>query len=92
MELATSILQQGLVFLFTYTTTLVVLSRPEQPLERRTVWDGLQDLFEFTRTRFARRKVQLMIARQCPRNRLSDETWRRLIHVHMINAVPHRRM
>ena len=92
MELATTILQQGLVFLFTYTTTLVVLSRPEQPLERRSVWDGLQELLEPARARFARRDFEPTIARQCSRSRLSDETWRRLMHVHMINAVPHRRM
>ena len=87
MELAIAMLQQGLVFLFTFTATLVILSERNNRAEERSVWYGLRNLVEMISGR-----VDPPDEIPPPRDRLSDETWRRLLQVHMINAAPERRM
>ena len=87
MELGIAILQQGLVFLFTFTVTLEILSAPNNRWEKRSVWRGIRNLVEMISGR-----VDPPVEHAPPRHRLSDETWRRLLQVHMINAAPDRRM
>ncbi len=86
MELGIAMLQQGLVFLFTFTATLVILSKPNNRAEERSVWYGLRNLVEMISGR-----ADPPDENRPPRDCLSDETWLRVLQVHMINAAPDRR-
>ena len=95
MELCIATLQQGLVFLFTFTTTLVILWEPNNRAEERSVWYGLRNLVEVISARLVEMisvRVDAPDETPTPRDRLSDETWQRVLQVHMINAAPGRRM
>ena len=87
MEMALTVLQQGLVFLFTFTATLVVISKPDGCGEAPTIRDRLRDLIAAIR-----RKIEPPPAKKRREGRLSDETWQRVLRVHMINAQSYRRM
>ncbi len=87
MTLGIEILQQGLVFLFTFTVTLVALSETGNLVEGRSIRDVLRNLMDTIR-----RKVEPSHEIPRPLGRLSDETWQRVLRFHMINAAPYRRM
>jgi hypothetical protein len=56
-------------------------------MEGRSIRDVLRNLMDTIR-----RKVEPLHEIPQPLGRLSDETWRRVLLVHMINAAPDRRM
>ena len=95
MALGIEIPQQGLVFLFTFTVTLVILSDPNFRGDARSVWRGVRSLMEMISGAVAEMisgRIDPPVENSPPRDRLSDETWRRVLQVHMINATPDRRM
>ena len=87
MELTVVMVQQGLLFLFTFTSTLAILSTPNNSAEERSSWFGLRNLLEKISGR-----ADLPNEIRPPQDRLSHETWLRVMQVHMINAAPDRRM
>ena len=94
MELGIATLQPGLVFLWTFTTTLAILWEPNNRVER-SVWYGLRNLVKVISARLVEMisvRVDAPDETPTPRDRLSDETWQRVLQVHMINAAPSRRM
>ena len=95
MELVVAVVQQGLVFLFTFTSTLVILSKLNNRAEEWSGWFGLRSLLENISDKVLEKisgRLDLPDEFSPPRDRLSNETWLRVLQVHMINAAPDRRM
>jgi len=87
MDLDISSLVHVLVFVVAFGATVVILSDSEDGAERESIFRGLRSIGKMISSR-----VDPPV--QPPRvpGRLSDETWQRLLHVHMANAAPDRRV
>ena len=87
MEVGIENLEQGFVFLFTFTSMLVIVSALDNRTLERLVLHGLRKLMDLIPCR-----VAMPDGNPSHQNCLSDETWQRVMQIHMINAAPDRRM
>lgn len=87
MDLDIETLAQVLVFVAAFAATVVILSGSEDGAERESVIRGLRALGKMISGRF-----DPPVQKPRVPGRLSDETWQRLLYVHMTNAAPDRRI
>ena len=87
MEVGIENFEQGFVFLFTFTSMLIIVSALDNRTVERLVLHGLRKPMDMIPCR-----VAMPDGNPSPRNCLSDETWQRVMQIHMINAAPDRRM
>ena len=87
MELDIELLAQALVFLVSFTATVVILSGSDDGADRQSIMCGLRTLGKMISSRVEPPPEALRVE-----GRLSDETFQRLLYVHMTNAAPNRRI
>ena len=87
MDLDIATLVQALVFVVAFGTTVVILSDSEDGAERESIFRGLRAIGKMILGR-----IDPPVEKPRVPGRLSDETWQRLLHAHMANAAPDRRV
>ncbi len=89
MELDIELLAQALVFLVSFTATVIILSGSGDGAERQ--WQSIMCVLR-TLGKMISGRVEPPRETVRVEGRLSDETWQRLLYVHMTNAAPDRRI
>jgi hypothetical protein len=87
MELSLETLAQVIVFVVAFAATVVFLSDTDDGADRQSIMCGLRTLAKMIAGRMERPV-------QAPKREghLSEETYRRLLYVHMTNAAPDQRI
>ena len=87
MDLSLETLAQAIVFVVAFAATVVFLSGAEDGADRQSIMCGLR---AFAKAISGRMEPPV----QKPRveGRLSEETYQRLLYVHMTNAAPDQRI
>ena len=87
MELDFETLSQVIVFIVAFAATVVILSGSEDGGERQSILCDLRALRKMISGR-----MEPPVQSPRPEGRLSEETFQRLLYVHMTNAAPSQRI